>query len=420
MRSERNHYKLGNYNELIRKFEKIRSYMRAFYIYGFQKRSDFNHKSSRTYDNEKRRIESYMGDYMKWSYTRSGKKSFISMNCATLSTNPLYTAWKSKAFTDNDIILHFYILSALEQHGPLPIETLTDEISYISGKAIDSQTLRNKCKEYIKEGLVIAEKKGKTLFYQLSPLTLDKVIKKVPDLIEGIKFFQGDTWLGEIGSFILTQSNDVNDQFLFKHYYISHTLEDGILIDILHALKHNKGISFINHNEKKSWVSEIEGIPLKIFVSATTGRRYVCIYKPKSGRFFNYRLDHIESVRLLEVCEEAISLKTKLENHLPKLWGVSFGGHIRSEYITLTLRIDEKREGYILERIRREGHGGTLIQLEETVFQYHIELFDSNDVAPWIKTFMGRILKVEGNNKAVIKRFYEDIKRMKEMYEESV
>ena len=48
---------MSEYSELIMRFDKIRDYMRDFYVYGFMSREDFaDKKSLRTYDNEKRRI----------------------------------------------------------------------------------------------------------------------------------------------------------------------------------------------------------------------------------------------------------------------------------------------------------------------------------------------------------------------------
>ena len=38
------------YSELIKNFEKVRSYMRDFYVYGFKGRDEFNAKSARIYD----------------------------------------------------------------------------------------------------------------------------------------------------------------------------------------------------------------------------------------------------------------------------------------------------------------------------------------------------------------------------------
>ena len=50
------------YQEPVKNFNKIREYIREFYINGFKSRQDYTIKSARSYDNEKRRIESYMTD----------------------------------------------------------------------------------------------------------------------------------------------------------------------------------------------------------------------------------------------------------------------------------------------------------------------------------------------------------------------
>lgn len=51
------------YSELVKSFERIRSYMREFYVYGFKSREEYSIKSARSYDNERRRIESWIGDF---------------------------------------------------------------------------------------------------------------------------------------------------------------------------------------------------------------------------------------------------------------------------------------------------------------------------------------------------------------------
>ena len=423
---------MAEFNELIRNFDKIRDYMRDFYIYGFKSRNDFKHKSARTYDNEKRRIEGYMGEHMKWDYTKSGKNSFISMDCAKIPVNPLYAAWKSKAFTSNDIMLHFYIIGVLKNDAVLSIDGLTDAVCEASGQPFDTQTVRNKCTEYIKLGLLKAEKKGKSLFYSLSPDTFGNLLAVAPGLLEAVKFYQGSTPFGEVGSFIMDNLDIENDRFSFKHYYVAHTLEDGVLLDVLAAIRNQQAIEFINYNEAGNWISNLDGVPLKIFISAATGRRYLCVYKTRAMRFFNYRLDHIKSVKAVGFYEDFEKHRINLKKSIDKIWGVGFGGRSRAgrgaktapllapvagnEIICMKLYINEKTENYILERLAREGHGGEVIRLEENTFLYTKELFDSNDMSPWIKTFMGRIIQLEGTNQSVIDRFYRDIKRMKEMY----
>ena len=43
------------YSELIKNFENIRDYISQFYVYGFKRRKDYDKKSSRSYDNERRK-----------------------------------------------------------------------------------------------------------------------------------------------------------------------------------------------------------------------------------------------------------------------------------------------------------------------------------------------------------------------------
>ena len=100
---------MSSYSELIKNFEKIRAYMRDFYVYGFKSRDDFQKKSARSYDDERRRIESWLGDYMSFVRTPEGKNIFISIDSRTIRHNPLYNAWKAKSFTDGDVTLHFII-----------------------------------------------------------------------------------------------------------------------------------------------------------------------------------------------------------------------------------------------------------------------------------------------------------------------
>ena len=101
------------YRELIKNFERIRDYMRQFYVYGFKSRTEYDAKSARSYDDEKRRIESWLGEYMFFRRDENGKRVFLSVDSRGVPANPLYQAFKAKSFTDGDITFHFFILDFL-------------------------------------------------------------------------------------------------------------------------------------------------------------------------------------------------------------------------------------------------------------------------------------------------------------------
>lgn len=87
------------YSELVKSFERIRSYMREFYVYGFKSREEYSIKSARSYDNERRRIESWIGDFMSFHQDTSGKNVFLSVDSRRIPHNPLHKAFKAKSFT---------------------------------------------------------------------------------------------------------------------------------------------------------------------------------------------------------------------------------------------------------------------------------------------------------------------------------
>ena len=102
------------FNELIKNFDNIRLLMRDFYVFGFRSRADFADKSARSYDNERRRIESWLGEYMYFRQNAGGKNCFISVDSRKIRHNPFYKALKAKIFTANDIMLHFFLLDILQ------------------------------------------------------------------------------------------------------------------------------------------------------------------------------------------------------------------------------------------------------------------------------------------------------------------
>ena len=87
---------MGSFSELVKNFDKTRDYIRDFFIYGFKVRKDFEHKSSRTYDDEKRRVASWLDDYMNYDNSVRGKQTSIVVDSGSISENPLYQAYYSK------------------------------------------------------------------------------------------------------------------------------------------------------------------------------------------------------------------------------------------------------------------------------------------------------------------------------------
>ncbi len=410
---------MSEFQELIKSFQKSRNYVRDFLIYGFKSRDDFSIKSGRTYDNERRRIESWLSEYIQTEYGPQGKTVSLALDSNLLDTNPLYRVWKSRSFTDNDIMLHFFFLDLFRDGSSYTIDELTDRILEDYGVLFETQLVRRKANEYVKEGILASCKKNRRLFYSMHPEPARAIPDLLPSLLRAVCFFQLAAPFGFIGSTILDNRKITNDTFLVKHGYCGFTLEDEILSLLLKAVHEQRMVRLVNRSCKTRHTLEekIPIVPLQIFVSTRTGRRFLCGYQPVRRRFSTLRLDQIQKVTLLEPFADYAYYKEKLKGNLPFCFGVSFGAAHEMDTIRLTLSVREGPEDYIIHRLKREGRGGTVTRVEPGVWSYEITVFDGNELMPWIRTFIGRILSFESSSPFLRRKFYHDLREMAEMYD---
>jgi Predicted transcriptional regulator len=409
---------MSDFHELIKSFPKTREYVRDFFVYGFKTRTEFKHKSPRTYDNERRRLESWLSPFVHKDHLSNGANISLAIDSNLLDTNPLFRVWKTKSFTDNDIVLHFFILDLLQDGGKMTAEEITDDLLTEYEAFFDIQTVRRKCNAYQKEGLLQKQRKGKTVVYSLDT-SLAQWLKSNETILDALAFFQLAGNLGMIGNQLTDQFDYQNQTFRVKHSFFVHTLEDEILLDLLNIIRQQKSAALEIKSSKKGIINTTYCVPLQIFISTRSGRRFLCAYIDRSKRFTCFRLDTIKKVTPLEKTEAYEELQTKLNRNRRQLWGVSFQGRERHhlDKLTMTIQVFEPKESYIVDRLRREGRGGTVTKTAPNIYQYEIEVFDCNEMLPWIRTFIGRILSLECSAKSVERRFYEDLQTMYQMYQ---
>lgn len=415
---------MAGFSELIKNFEKTRDYIRDFFIYGCKARGEFVRKSSRTYDDEKRRAESWLGDVIRYDNSVHGRQVSISVDSGHIPENPLYQAYGAKSFTDNDIRLHFLLLDLLADGQPQNLRTLTDRLSIEYAAVFDEQTVRNKLREYAAEGLLIAEMRGKTAYYRISEETASQMLADFPGLDEAVRFFSQDEEFGVIGAQMLRSTDRQNDIFYRKHHYIVHTLEDALLPELLSAAAEKRRVCFRTFSTEAqhrpdSEDGSFEAVPMQILASVQTGRRYLACYLPAQKRFHAFRLDFIRNVKQAAAEPDYDRLAEAYRRNLAQVFGVSFGmrrcdGHV--EPVRLTVTLDEHTEGYIRERLEREKRIGVLEKTSAGLYTLTVDAFDPNEVMHWAKTLIGRIVSVEGGTRQVRGRFYSDIRRMQSMY----
>ena len=404
------------YNERMKNFENIRAYMRAFYVYGLKSRSEYKQKSPRSYDNERRRIESWLGDYMRCVTTPEGKKMFLSIDSRVIQHNPLYKAWKAKSFTDGDIVLHFLLLDILFTPGvektlAQMIEEIDGYLSEFDGAmTFDESTVRKKLKEYVQEGIIQTEKRGRTIFYRrVSDL-------EIAPMADAIDFFTEVAPCGVIGSYLQDKLQQHDSLFTFKHHYITQTMDSDIVALLFEAMRQKCYIYADNFSRRANEPKTVRLVPLKIYISAQNGRQNLLAFREEANRLNSYRLDYLSNIKLAEPCRRFEELRAALEKAEAHMWGVNCRWNTkRLEHVEFDVCISEE-ETHIIHRLEREKRCGSVERLDECHYRYTADVFDTNEMLPWIRTFISRITRLHFSNRTAENRFKEDLQALYDLY----
>ena len=411
---------MSSYSELIKNFEKIRAYMREFYVYGFKSRGGYSSKSARSYDDERRRLESWLGDHMSFVRTPEGKNIFISIDSRTIRHNPLYNAWKAKSFTDGDVTLHFILFDIL--HDPSVRKTISELLSeidetYLSGfespQMFDESTVRKKLKEYCEAGIIASEKEGRKVYYRRTEST------DVTDLDDILHYFSEVAPCGVIGSFILDKEEADTDAFTFKHHYITGAIDSGVLSALFTAMREKRAVTLSNLSRRRDLPRRNRIIPLRIFISVQTGRQHLVAYYPEYNIFQSYRVDYLSNIKLEEVTPRFDELRAALDGMQSKMWGVSVKrnkwGSEHLEHVEFTIKIEDG-EDFIVRRLEREKRVGMVEKIDEHTYRFVADVYDTSEMVPWIRTFICRVVQMNFSNRTIENQFKRDLESMYRIY----
>ncbi len=411
---------MAGYTELIKNFEKVRTFTRDFFVYGFKVRNDYNELSPRTYDNERRRIESYLSELIVKKQDNKGKTISLSSNTTAKTSNPLFKVWQTKSFTRNDCFLHFVILDILTLHTCLSVAEIAEIISsnYTiesnDNDPIDTMTIRNKLNEYVKLGILRAEKKGKSLYYSLSENPINNLKPEIRESLDiALSYYMNILPAGFIGYSI---GNMQSRPFIYRQIFFSQTLDDEVLLNLLIAIKNKQIVTLKMMSNKGSRGRRSTIVPLKILSNTKTGRRYAAIYNERNKKFSTVRLDYIKNVAFTEEFPGFDSVCAECQYLLKDSFSITHKKTESLQWVKMLLYVDEISEQYVIERIKREGKDGIITKTDENIFEYTIEVTDTLEMVPWLRTFTGRIIELEGSESRVIAQFKRDINTMMSLY----
>lgn len=403
------------YSELIKNFDRIRDYMRGFYVYGFKSREEYD-ASARSYDNERRRIESWLDGRMRFRQDAAGKRMFLSVDSRRAPGNPLHKAFRAKSFTDKDITLHFYLLDLLADGAAMTAGELTEALQerclapFAEAFVPDESTVRKKLREYADLGLLTAEKQGRTVVFRRAADTVD-----LASWQDALGFYTETDPLGVIGTYLQRRLPSAADFFRFKHHYILHTLDSEVLCALLQAIGEHRTVELQTRNLRTGREHARTLCPLRVYVSTQTGRQYLFGYHYQGRRPMFLRLDAIRSVKLCGKEERFAEFEGYWRKFDQNLWGVSAGETPDLDHIELTLHVEED-EDFILQRLTREKRHGTVEVLDAHTVRFTADVYDAAELLPWLRTFIGRIERLRCTNQHVMDRFYGDLAAMAKLY----
>lgn len=412
------------YSELIKNLDTLRTYIRSFYIYGFKSRDKFTGKSTRTYDDEKRRLENYLDGYMTFRPDENGKVNFVSIDTRHTPHNPLYKLFKAKSFTAMDISLHFMVMDILVGGEKKSLNQILDEINsvYLDGFSSEvvpeESTLRKKLKEYEELGLIKSEKDGKTMLYCRSPLS------DLSGLEDVLNFFSETDPCGVIGNFLFDklpkEAQQEGEIFQYKHHYITSTIESDFVEQVFQAIREHRYLTIEQKRSEDDRTFPNEVIPLMIYQSTQGGRMYLMAYRPRGKYFLALRFDYIVGMETGGVYESFEQKRVEFEELRNHIWGVALKQnkkHNDTTTVHVTFRITfSEEEKFIYQRLLREKRSGTVTLLDDNNAQFDVDVYDPQEIIPWLRTFICRITFFDCTDKYIVRRFYGDIRKMNRMY----
>lgn len=402
------------YKELIRHFSRVRAYMQHFYIYGFYTRDEFENGSARSYDDERRRVEGWLGSHMGYRQTTAGKSVFISFDSRSVRRNPLYRALKSKSFTDRDVTLHFLLLDVLAEGREMTVPEMMHEICDVRLPQVDDMmifdlsTLRGKVNEYEELGLLRSRMEGNRKYFSRAPEA------EVALLAPMLAYFSEVAPCGVVGSYLEDRLEESCEAFRMKHHYIAQTLDSGLLCQLLDAISQRCDVTIWHMGKDGKDANQQTLLPLYILQSAQDGRTYLVGWGRRPGGFHCCRLDRVSRVKTGKPAPDFAARRAAYDETRVHRWGVSRENR-DARRVSFTIRCMPWEE-HVRRRLLRECRCGRVEEIEKGVLRFTAEVYDPAEVLPWVRSFIGRITAFECEDEHVTERFRQDIRAMADMY----
>lgn len=426
---------------------RVRQYLRSFYMTA-QTRQDFS--KQHTYDQMLNDIQLWNMPSLFYSLgTKADVRYFYKIDDRDINLNPFFNFLKSNTSNSlrNDLILYYLILQVVKHDVFMPRTEIIKAITevYLCGKdANDSHIVEIDVKRIVKViedltelGILILKKEGKAFTYRLADVCPD-----LTEVFPSIRLFSEISPLGAAGYYLLDRLEldgvDIEQSHIgFKHRYLDHILDSEVLEPIFEAMH--------KHQAVKVYMAERLGLckapnvpdhftiercdkidlrmaivmPIKIYISVLSGRRYVMGLFQDSLKLACLRISNIEKVEpILGEIEPAIyeEMRLTFKAIADHVWGVSQKTEALT-HVEMTIT-DDHPEGYMLERLYSECRCGTVEMLSPVSARFSADVYNARELFPWMSSFLGWISDVYFSDPELQGMFIEHIHAIYKNYED--
>jgi hypothetical protein len=411
------------FSDFIKHYNIIRDILRDCFLYGCFSRDGLESKrnvSSRKVSYEMRRIQQYVEEkYIK--VDKDGRYKLLSLTYDFMrhSDNFLVNTYMTRSFTRADLLTYFLILLYLQaKNSPCALNDLVDGLIFegcISADGVSSKTMERKLAEMYKDiGMLTCEPVKKTKYYSIAPdilKTLDN--KELQELLQAVGLYKNIIFPVTAGYFFEqtlmdyiryereARCEDFN-LFNYRHVHFHPVIEEQVLWEILNAIHAGRKIQLNYHSPKSSANRPSRRIitPYRIRYDVRHGRFYLVAFN-NFRKCLVSRLDRVESVDVLDETFRREDFDMAYERQMCCSWSsMSLEGGKEPEKVKLEVVINEKTEGYIIERIVHEAPNGILEKIEDGRYHFSMKVNDSGEIIPWIRSYAGNMKVLESRELA--------------------
>jgi len=431
---------------LIKDLNCIRDQIRELIVNAHKMRTDYS-ANQRSYDTLVHRLKQWFNDDIIVECTEARKKKYFITFDDNTPHNPLFKIYKMHALRSNSSMSSYFVLMDILRNRTLSKNEILDaweeryhNIEFPIKIGEGESCLRNQTEagilsistldRYLKKferdyGIVKASKQRNKDLYSLYQPAFE--LERWRDAFD---YYSEISPLGVVGSYLTDRLNrrdytlqynsreanafnDSNHPFVFNHHYREFALEYEVVETLLEAIAKCKSV--ILHNSKLSSVRKAECVPLKLYVSARSGRQYVLACDCDGIQPRTYRIDRIQEVIISKKNTNYKVFRHWISEFEKHLWGVYLDDFGKTDHVEITFRIPSGEES-TLRRLEAEKRCGQIVKIGDDKWRYIADVHCSEEMMPWIRSFMGYICSLKSSNTKLESNFKAEMAEIREMY----